>query len=157
MNFKFAAASVVLVTTAAWAQAPYPQPRFTLVTHSSPGGGTDLFLRELTQEYTDGLAQDPALRALAAKVRYRVDPSNPCAKQVTGHLRVTMQDGRVVEQRQGWFKGGAEHPLSDADILFKFHANCAYGGLPRAQAEALASTLHGVVSRPRIDSDTPPR
>jgi 2-methylcitrate dehydratase PrpD len=105
-------------------------------------------------EYTDALAQDPALRALAAKVRYRVDPTNPYPKQFTGHLRVTMQDGRVLEQRQGYFKGGAGHPLSDDDILFKFHANCAYGGLPRAQAEALASTLHGVFLRPRIDTDT---
>ena len=33
----------------AWAQAPYPQSRVTLVTHSSPGGGTDLFLREISQ------------------------------------------------------------------------------------------------------------
>lgn len=33
----------------AQAQAPYPASRVTLVTHSSPGGGTDLFLRELSQ------------------------------------------------------------------------------------------------------------
>ncbi len=36
----------------AQAQAPYPQNRVTLVTHSSPGGGTDLFLRELSQHLT---------------------------------------------------------------------------------------------------------
>ena len=34
------------------AQAPYPQQRVTLVTHSSPGGGTDLFLRELATYLT---------------------------------------------------------------------------------------------------------
>jgi len=34
---------------AALAQGAYPASRVTLVTHSSPGGGTDLFLRELTQ------------------------------------------------------------------------------------------------------------
>ena len=33
-------------------QTPYPQSRVTLVTHSSPGGGTDLFLRELSQYLT---------------------------------------------------------------------------------------------------------
>ena len=33
----------------AQAQAPYPASRVTLVTHSSAGGGTDLFLRELSQ------------------------------------------------------------------------------------------------------------
>ena len=34
---------------ALFAQAAYPVPRVSLVTHSSPGGGTDLFLRELAQ------------------------------------------------------------------------------------------------------------
>ena len=33
----------------AQAPAPYPHNRVTLVTHSSPGGGTDLFLREISQ------------------------------------------------------------------------------------------------------------
>ena len=34
------------------AATPYPQTRVTLVTHSSPGGGTDLFLRELSTYLT---------------------------------------------------------------------------------------------------------
>ncbi len=38
-----------LAVTAVQAQTPYPQSRVTLVTHSSPGGGTDLFLREISQ------------------------------------------------------------------------------------------------------------
>jgi putative tricarboxylic transport membrane protein len=47
-----ALSSLSLFSGAALAQAPYPQSRVTLVTHSSPGGGTDLFLRELTQYLT---------------------------------------------------------------------------------------------------------
>ena len=105
-------------------------------------------------EYTDALAHDPALRTLAGKVHYRIDPDNPYPKQFTGHLRVTMKDGAVHEHRQAFFKGGAANPLSDEDMLFKFHANCAHGGLPRAQAEALATTLHGLFNRSHIDSDT---
>ena len=38
-----------LAVTAVQAQTPYPQSRVTLVTHSSPGGGSDLFLREISQ------------------------------------------------------------------------------------------------------------
>ena len=104
-------------------------------------------------EYTDALAQDPALRSLAAKVRYRVDPANPYPAQFTGHLRVTMQDGRVHENHQAYFKGGAAHPLSDEDLLFKFHANCAHGGLPRAQADALAAQVQGLLDEAGISSD----
>ena len=38
----------VLAQNAA-APAPYPVSRVTLVTHSSPGGGTDVFLRDLSK------------------------------------------------------------------------------------------------------------
>ena len=53
MQLKFAAACLALASASvhlsAWAQAPTVPSRVTLVTHSSPGGGTDLFLRELSQ------------------------------------------------------------------------------------------------------------
>lgn len=45
---SFAAASAAaLVPFSAQAQMRYPVPTVTLVTHSSPGGGSDVFLREL--------------------------------------------------------------------------------------------------------------
>ena len=103
-------------------------------------------------EYTDALAHDPTLRALAAKVSYRVDPANPYPKQFTGHMRVTLKDGTVHDERQGYFKGGVEHPLSDDDIAHKFLANCAHGGLLRPAAEALEASLHDLFSRAIIDS-----
>ena len=105
-------------------------------------------------EYTDALAHDPELRGLAAKVSYRVEPANPYPKQFTGHLRVTLKDGSVFEHRQAYFKGGALHPLSDDDIRHKFFANCAFGGLATARAEALAATLHGLFELPLIASAT---
>ena len=37
------------LTTGSLAQTAYPHSRVTLVTHSSPGGGTDVFLRELAK------------------------------------------------------------------------------------------------------------
>lgn len=44
---------VLFAASAAHAQqADYPVPRVTLVTHSSPGGGTDVFLRDLTKQLT---------------------------------------------------------------------------------------------------------
>jgi 2-methylcitrate dehydratase PrpD len=101
-------------------------------------------------EYTDALAHDATLRALAAKVHYVVDPANPYPKQFTGHLRVTLDDGTVHEHRQGFFKGGVDHPLSDADLRHKFFANCAHGGLARADADALAGWLDGLFEQPQV-------
>jgi 2-methylcitrate dehydratase PrpD len=92
--------------------------------------------------YTEAMVQRDDLRALAGKVRYVVDPANPYPKQFTGHVRVTLRDGRVLEERQGYFKGGAEHPLSDADLAQKFRANCAYGGLDASQAQAVLNCVN---------------
>ena len=92
-------------------------------------------------DYTDALAHDPLLRALAAKVRYVVDPANPYPKRFTGHLRVTLDDGTVHEHRQDFFKGGAGHPLSDAELRRKFDANGAHGGMTADEAGRIASSV----------------
>ncbi len=105
-------------------------------------------------EYTDALARDTTLRELAAKVHYRIDPSNPYPQQFTGHVRIALRDGCVHEHRQDHFKGGAQHPLSDADLLHKFLANCAHGGASAAQAQRLAGRCSGLFAQPRIHSDS---
>ncbi len=58
----------------------------------------------------------PALTALARKIHYRVDPANPYPQRFTGHLRVLLKDGREIVERQDYFRGGAENPLSDVAI-----------------------------------------
>ena len=103
-------------------------------------------------EYTDSQVSEPALLALMAKVNYSVDPANPYPKQFTGHLKVTLTDGTVFEHRQGYFKGGAQHPLSDADLQHKFHANCAHGGLGRVASDALLAQLDSLLAQPFIAS-----
>jgi putative tricarboxylic transport membrane protein len=46
----FAAASAALMLSGVAAQAQdYPVDTVTLITHSSPGGGSDVFLRELSR------------------------------------------------------------------------------------------------------------
>ncbi len=107
-------------------------------------------------EYGDAQVKDPALQALAAKVSYRVDPANPYPRQFTGHLAVTLDDGTLHQHRQAYFKGGAEHPLSDADLAHKFFANCAHGGMQRADAALLHDALGALFDQSRIDADALP-
>jgi 2-methylcitrate dehydratase PrpD len=105
-------------------------------------------------EYRDEQVSDPDLLALAAKVSYIIDPNNPYPNQFTGHLKVTLKDGTVLEHRQQFFKGGAEHPMSDADLQYKFFANCAHGGMGREDAAQLAARLHGLFAAAVIDEHT---
>ncbi|HKU69869.1 MAG TPA: MmgE/PrpD family protein [Burkholderiales bacterium] len=85
--------------------------------------------------FTEEMVKDPRILALASKVRYVVDPNNPYPKAYTGHIRATLHDGTVVEERQPHIRGGAQEPLSRADIEAKFRANCEYGGWTSAQSQ----------------------
>jgi len=84
--------------------------------------------------FTEKTVRDARVLELAAKVRYVVDPSNPYPKAYTGHIRMTLKDGRVFEERQPHIRGGVHEPLAREDIEDKFRANVAYGGWSDAQA-----------------------
>ena len=98
--------------------------------------------------FTEATARDPRLRALAAKVRYVVDPANPYPAGYTGHIRATLAGGSVVEERQPHLRGGAQEPLSRAAIEQKFIANAAFGGWRREQAEGARSALRRLFDGP---------
>jgi 2-methylcitrate dehydratase PrpD len=90
--------------------------------------------------FTDNAVRDEAVLALAAKVRYVIDPDNPYPNAFTGHIRVVLNDGSVVEERQPHFRGGAKEPLTRADLEEKFALNAHHGGWSAARvAETLKS------------------
>ena len=94
--------------------------------------------------------KDKALLAVAGKVGYRIDPNNPYPKNFTGHIRVTLNDGSVVEERQPHMRGGAHEPLSRADIENKFMLNARHGGTDSVRAKAALDIAAGMF-KGRID------
>jgi 2-methylcitrate dehydratase PrpD len=88
------------------------------------------------EAFTEERVRDPRLLALAAKVRYEIDPDNPYPDEFTGHVRVRLRDGTLAEERQAHFRGGAHEPLSRADLEEKFRLNCAHGGWPQSRTDA---------------------
>ena len=93
--------------------------------------------------YTDQTVRDPRILSLASKVRYVVDPQNPYPKAYTGHVRMTLKDGTVVEERQPHIRGGVHEPLTAEDIADKFRRNCAFGGWSGEQSEAFLARAPG--------------
>ena len=102
-------------------------------------------------EYQESVVQDPAVRALAGTICYRIDAHNPYPRQFTGHVRVTLNNGEIREARQGHFRGGVEEPLSFVDLVKKFHANCAYGEITAAQTEAILKCVSELLTNPGIN------
>jgi 2-methylcitrate dehydratase PrpD len=87
------------------------------------------------EAFSERTVRDERILGLAAKVRYRVDPENPYPKRYTGHVKMTLKDGRVFEERQPHIRGGVHEPLSRAEIEDKFRGNAAYGGWPAPLAD----------------------
>ena len=101
-------------------------------------------------DFTDAAVQDAAVLKLAGKVRYRIDPDNPYPRNFTGHIKVTLNDGSVVEERQPHMRGGAHEPLTRSDIEDKFMLNARHGGCDAARARAALGIAAGMFEG-RID------
>jgi 2-methylcitrate dehydratase PrpD len=99
-------------------------------------------------DFTDDAVRDPAVVALAGKVRYQIDPNNPYPKNFTGHIRATLIDGRVIEEHQPHMRGGAHEPLSRQDIADKFMLNASYGGWSEEQSRKALSLLRKLYDGP---------
>ena len=102
-------------------------------------------------DYEEAVVHDPAVRALAGKVRYVVDPDNPYPRKFTGHVRVTLANGEVREASQGHFRGGREEPMSAGALETKFIANCTYGGWGLERARGALAVLRQVRAAARGD------
>ncbi len=101
--------------------------------------------------FTEERVADPRLRALAARVRYEIDPGNPYPNEYTGHVRVRLKNGAILEERQPHLRGGAHEPLSRADIEDKFRHNCAHGGWSAQQADRLIAYARTAFDAARVD------
>jgi 2-methylcitrate dehydratase PrpD len=92
-------------------------------------------------DFSETAVRDPAVLALAAKVRYQIDPNNPYPKNFTGHIRAIMRDGSIIEERQPHMRGGAHEPLTRSDIVDKFLLNARHGGWDHSRAKAALRSL----------------
>lgn len=101
-------------------------------------------------QFTDARIADPRARALAAKIRFEIDPADEYPRNFSGHLRATLKNGETREIRQPHMRGGARAPLSTADIEVKCADNCLYGGWTASQAESLLAISGRIFAAPNL-------
>lgn len=77
------------------------------------------------EEFSDHAIGDSAVLALAKKVRYELDPTIDYPRHFSGHVKVRMKNGSVLEENQPHPRGGLEDPLPPQEIAAKFCANAS--------------------------------
>jgi len=90
-------------------------------------------------QFSEAHLSNAAVLDLSARVRYQINPDDDYPRRFTGHLRATFKDGSQKEFRQSNLRGGAQAPLSAAELERKFMNNTRHGGWNRALAERLAA------------------
>ena len=86
---------------------------------------------------------DPQTLAIAAKVQCEADPDADFPRVYSGEVIVELEDGRVLRHREAVNRGAADRPISEDDIVVKFHENAARA-VSRAHADAVARAVLGV-------------
>jgi 2-methylcitrate dehydratase PrpD len=97
--------------------------------------------------YADAYRLDPAVLALAGRVRYHVEPTYPGPGRFKGGVRITLNDGRTLERVEEHTRGSREHPMTDADLRAKFDDNAA-AFLDEARRDRLVALIMGLEAEP---------
>ncbi len=91
-------------------------------------------------ELDEAALGDPAIRALAARVRYRPDPTSAYPQSYSGALEIQLRDGRRLVHREQVNRGAAGNPIAAADVVAKYRDNAT-----RALSAARATQLYDAV------------
>jgi 2-methylcitrate dehydratase PrpD len=100
-------------------------------------------------EFTDEAIKDSAVLNLAARVRYVLDPTIDYPRHFSGHVKVLLDDGTLLEENQPHPRGGYEEPLPPEEIAEKFRANARLA-LPADRVEAILDSVTRLEQLPSI-------
>jgi 2-methylcitrate dehydratase PrpD len=97
------------------------------------------------RQFSEGRITDPAIFQLIKRITARVDPEIDAmgpAHRHTAMVSVTTTDGRRLEKQVSLRKGSPENPLSDDEVIAKFHALTAARLTPERQQNVIDFVNH---------------
>jgi 2-methylcitrate dehydratase PrpD len=101
-------------------------------------------------QFSEARIRDREALALAAKIRYEINPRDEYPRKFTGHLRALLKDGTRKEYRQPYIRGGVEEPLSNSELESKFMENARYGGWTSEMADRLLAVSRTLFAQPTL-------
>ena len=104
-------------------------------------------------EFTEEAIRDPIVLGLAKKVRYVLDPTIDYPRHFSGHVKITLNDGTILEESQPHPRGGLEDPLQPEEIEKKFRANARLA-LSAEKSERILDNVRQLERLPTISQLT---
>jgi 2-methylcitrate dehydratase PrpD len=101
------------------------------------------------EEFTETAIRDPEVLSLAEKVRYELDPTIDYPRHFSGHVKIRLKSGRILEENQPYPRGGLESPLPPAEIEEKFRGNAGLA-LPKEKIEKIVATVRKLEELPSV-------
>jgi 2-methylcitrate dehydratase PrpD len=100
-------------------------------------------------EFSDEAIKDTAILSLSKRVRYELDPTIDYPRHFSGHVKIRLEDGTILEENQPHPRGGFELPLPPEEIEDKFRANARLA-LPAAKVDELLDMVRRLEQLPSI-------
>ena len=104
-------------------------------------------------EFTEEAICDPIVLGLAKKVRYVLDSTIDYPCHFSGHVKITLNDGTILEESQPHPRGGLEDPLQPEEIEKKFRANARLA-LSAEKSERILDNVRQLERLPTISQLT---
>ena len=102
-------------------------------------------------DFTDEAAGDAAVRRVAARVFYDVDPTIDYPRHFIGHVAIRLADGTRLEETQDHPRGGPDFPMDRDELVAKFRDNAALA-IPEARALRVVELVEALPDAPRLDA-----
>src|SRR6058998_625780 len=101
-------------------------------------------------DFTDEAVRDETVLRVAGTVGYDVDETIDYPRQFVGHVAVRLRDGRRLEAHQDHPRGGADFPLTPAELAAKFRSNATLALTP-AVADAIIAEVGRLAAARTLD------
>jgi len=100
-------------------------------------------------EFNDTLANDAQVRALMARMRYRVDPAFQ-HKDMPARITLTLDDGTELTHTIASGRGDAASPVTQSELLAKFRDNTR--GMKAGAADEIAQRVLALENETSLDA-----
>jgi 2-methylcitrate dehydratase PrpD len=108
-------------------------------------------------QFTDEVVNRPDVQAMIERVEFVADPAADEGgfREMTSIIDVELVDGRTFHTRAEFGKGSPANPMTDDELIDKFHGCLDWAGMPSSVGQEVAArvlglegeaSLHGVIA-----------